>query len=568
MRLVIPLLIALAACKPVPPAPAFEGPVTLHIATLNDFHGAIYEMPVKGDPTRALGGLPWVSAALTTLRAEHPDLILLDAGDSFQGSWPVNNTQGMGAVEAFNLLGVDVTTVGNHDFDYGGVPEIHPTRGALFRAVSAAKYPYVNANISMAATGERWAEGGIRPWTMVERDGVKLAVIGVITQDTPQTTHSANVADLRFDDPAQAVARLIPEIQAAGAHAIAVLAHLEGECEPEPSFAEPSACERVNGEFGRFLENLPAAVDLVVAGHAHTLFANRVGDAWVMEARAKGQMIGRIDLVVTPSGVDLDASRALAPWVLSHDPVEPGCAGGAFPMDARDVGGKTLSPDPAAVALVAALDARAGTLCEPVGCSSAPLSRARVGENAVGNIFSDAMLAKYPEADLAVANSGGLRADLPGGQLLKEHLHGVMPFDNALVLVSMSGAQVEMLLQIGSSGAHGQMNVAGGSYRFNPAATGGRDLNGDGTVADWESDHLCDVKIGEKPLDPAAQYQVVVTDFLLKGGDHLGPAFAGATVLSEGALARDALIDFVRAAPACLAPPAENTRILQADCTP
>ncbi|MBN2801114.1 MAG: bifunctional metallophosphatase/5'-nucleotidase [Deltaproteobacteria bacterium] len=548
-------LVALAACKPSAPAAPAEplaGPVTLHIAALNDFHGSIYEIPVKGDPAHALGGLPWVAAAMSELRAEHPDLILLDAGDSFQGSWPVNNTQGMAQIEAYNYLGVDVTEVGNHDFDYGGVEGGDPVRGALYRAVATANYPFVVSNIQRADTGERWEEGGIRPWVMVERGGVKLAVTGVITQDTPQTTHASHVADLRFASPAESVRALIPEMKAAGAHAIAVLAHLEGECQPPPGFAEPSTDCAVDGELGAFLAALPPEVDLVLGGHAHTLIANRIGGALVVESRAKGQMIGRVDLVVGPEGVDREASAILPFWVLSHDAVEPGCTGGDFPLDARDLGGRTVAPDPTAVAMVKAMEDQAGTLCEQVGCSTQALGRARVGESAVGDLFSDALLAVYPQADLAVANAGGLRADLPAGPLLKEHLHAVMPFDNEVMLVEMTGAQVELLLQIGSSGSHGQMNLANGSYVFDPTAVGGRDLDGDGAVAEWETDRLCEARVGGAALDPDRRYKVVVTDFLFKGGDHLGPAFEGATVLDEGMLAREALMKYVAGQEWCL----------------
>ena len=139
--LLVPL--ALSGCKksgPVAPDPS--APRVLHIVAMNDFHGGLYEKPKYKSPDRALGGLPWLASAVDALREEHPDLLLLDGGDVFQGSWPVNATKGRGAVEAFNLLGVDAAAVGNHEFDYGGLEGEHPLRGALERGHEGLRGPH------------------------------------------------------------------------------------------------------------------------------------------------------------------------------------------------------------------------------------------------------------------------------------------------------------------------------------------------------------------------------------------------------------------------------------------
>src|SRR5262245_36945645 len=124
------LLPVLLAChpRPEPPPPA---PVVLPIGAINDFHGALYEAPVRGDDAHRYGGLPWLVAAVRKAEADHPGLLLLDGGDAFQGSWPVNATRGTGAIQAFDLLGVDASAVGNHEFDYGGADGGDPLRGAL-----------------------------------------------------------------------------------------------------------------------------------------------------------------------------------------------------------------------------------------------------------------------------------------------------------------------------------------------------------------------------------------------------------------------------------------------------
>ena len=182
------------------PKPAAE-PVVLPIAALNDWHGALYEQPV--DEGVVAGGLPWLVGTMESLRAEHPNLVVLDGGDVFQGDWPINASKGLGAVQAFSLIGVDAAAVGNHEFDYGGT-DTHPLRGALMDAAARAPFAWLAANIN-EADGTPWAPEGITATTIIERNGVKLGVIGLSTMETPQTTLPANVADLQFTDPVAAV---------------------------------------------------------------------------------------------------------------------------------------------------------------------------------------------------------------------------------------------------------------------------------------------------------------------------------------------------------------------------
>jgi 2',3'-cyclic-nucleotide 2'-phosphodiesterase (5'-nucleotidase family) len=260
-----------------------------------------------------------------------------------------------------------------------------------------------------------------------------------------------------------------------------------------------------------------------------------------------------LDLVIGRDGVDPDASRLHQPWALTHAPVDPGCREGEYDLAARDVGGREVTPSEPALELVRRLEAEAGSLCTEVGCAAVPLERSRTEESAVGNFATDAMAWALPEADIAIQNSGGLRANLPQGVLRREHLQAVMPFDNRILLVEMTGEQVELMFQIGSSGAHGILQVSGARYHFDPEETGGVDMDADGEIATWEQDRLCSVTVGDDPLDPEATYRVAITDFLVGGGDHLGPAFEGITEVTEGPLLREVLFDYPATLEHCLA---------------
>jgi len=540
--------------KASPRSAASDEPVTLTLLATNDFHGALYETPIPGDKEsgQAIGGLPWLVAAVEHHRAEDPDLILLDGGDEFQGSWPVNATKGRGSVEALTLLGVDASAVGNHEFDYGGTEGGHPLRGALEKAAADAPYPLLTANV-FTDEGDRYAPEGIAPWTMIERKGVKVAVVGLSTTDTPQTTVPAHVDGLQFRDVVASVEGILPEVTAAEPDVTVLVGHLTGKCEPPAYLAAPGPDCVPDGEIGRLLEELPAGTfDVMVLGHAHTMLQQRIDDTFLIESRAKGHVLSRLDLVVGPDGVDLDASVLHEPWALTHAPADPGCGGGPYPSEPLEVGGTTLTPSAEAVALIGGLEDEVGSLCTELGCVDHPMSKGRTAETELGNWMSDALLAAFPEADLAIQNSSGIRADLPAGTLRREQLQNVMPFDNRTFLVEMTGEQVRTLFRIGSSGGHGLLQLAGGTYHYDPDATGGSDLDGDGATADWETDRLCAVTVDGAPLDDAATYQVVTSDFLFGGGDHLGPAFADADKLAEGPLLREQLYAYAEATEGCV----------------
>jgi 5'-nucleotidase len=557
------LLAQLLACNPPSPAGQPSPEVTLHIAALNDWHGALYELPVKEDDSLARGGLPWLAGAINTLRAKHPDLLIFDGGDIFQGSWPINASQGVGGVKSYNLLGVDAAAIGNHEFDYGPLKsgEGHPLRGAIERAAPMATYHWLAANIDeLQEDGSRspWSPEGIKPTALIERSGVTIGVIGLSSADTPETTLRKHVEDLRFRDPVETVRQLAPELRQQGAQVIAAIGHLTGSCEGHKrgesshDHDEVSDCHPT-GEIGRLLTELPkGTIDVIVAGHAHTIFAQRVDDTFILENNCRGQMIGLMDLVVGPDGVNADASVVHEPWDLVHKKVDPGCEEGDYSLEPQEIGGRLVTPSAEALALVRELEAESGSLCHESGCSTTFQTRSREAEAPVGNFVADAILRTFPDADIAIQNSGGLRADLPKGTLRREHIQTLMPFDNRLLSVKMTGKQLDLLLQLGSSGAHGIMQIAGGSYHFDASQTEGTDLNGDGEVETWERRRLCSVTVGGAPLDPERVYEVATTDFLYGGGDHLGIAFKDIPIHQEKGLLREVIIAHLEEQTECL----------------
>jgi 5'-nucleotidase len=524
------------ACHRPPSVTPPQQDVVLPILAINDFHGGLYEAAVKGDPDRRYGGLGWLAAAVDEARAADPHLLLLDGGDAFQGSWPVNATHGRAAVQALELLGVDAAAIGNHEFDYGGGASL---RGALEAAAAQADYPYLSANIRHA-DGSPWQPPNIQPWTVLERAGLRVGVVGLTTATTPTVTNPKNVADLTFMDPVDTVRELLPELHAADLDVTVLVGHLTGGCEPTSYVRNDDPCTP-DGEIGRLLTELPEGTfDVMVLGHEHTVLHHRVGSTFLLESRTGGHLLGRVDLVVGPDGVDVEGSRIAPPRPIAHPPAEPGCDGGQRPTE-LPVGlppwAPVLRESAGAAALISSLEDEVGSLCQPVGCATRSLFRRHDGESELGDWLADGLRAAFPDVDFAVQNSGGIRADLPAGTIRRETLQRISPFDNRALLVAMTGAQVELMLQLGTRGAHGALQVSGAAYAFDP----GRADN-----------QLCAATVGGRPVDPERTYRVVVSDFLANGGDGLGPAFVGAEVLDEGPLTREVFYSHAARGPGCV----------------
>ena len=552
-------------CSPAPP----KEPVPLTVLAINDFHGALREQLDRDDPELAHGGLPWLAGTLDAIRAETPHTLLFDGGDVFQGDWSVNATRGRGAVEAFNLLNVDAGAVGNHEFDYGGgQADEHPLRGALETAAKQAQWHWLSANVEeIPANGSPvpWAPEGIKATAMIDKHGVRVGVIGLTTTDTPQTTLARNVADLRFNDPVETVRTHAARLRSDGASVIAVVGHLTGKC---PKGTAPTTPCTPDGEIGRLLTELPAGtIDIIASGHSHTTMAFQHEQTTVLQNSARGRRIGRVDLMVGSNGPVAELTQIHPPLAISHPRSDPGCEN--KPRDDRPatIGPYTVTPSKPAIALIERLQAEAGSLCTPAGCTHRVLGRSRNAQSEVGDVVVDAMWSAFPKADLAMTNSGGLRADLPAGPLRREHLQAVMPFDNRILLIEMTGEKIIQLFEIGTSGAHGIMQVAGAHLHVDPTRTAATDINGDGQTEEWERQRLCSMQIGNVDVDPTKRYRIVTSDFLFSGGDHLGPAFANATVLQEGPLIREHLMSWFTTHEGCVDAPSDRpVRISQGPC--
>lgn len=485
----------------------------LHFVVLhtNDVHGQVLTRKGtwidKQNPPQ-VGGLARVAAYVNAVREETrasgAELVVVDAGDWYQGTPEGLVEGGLGFVRALALVGYDAMCIGNHEFDHG-IPN-------LLKLLREGGVPAVCANLHPKGSGERveW----VPAQRIVERGGVRIALVGLLTPITPEITH-ADALTLDFVEPATALARVEREV-AGRADWILPVTHLG-----------------VDGD--RALARAFPKLPLIVGGHSHTLLreGKREGETLIVQAGTKASVVGRVDLVVHVPASD-DPQRALA---------------------FRDVRAQLvdLATEPEARLRSAELDAccaklaehTAAKMNEVVGHLSGPAGRSKdpLVSGAVGNLLAD-VARERAHADVGLMNRGGIRIDLEAGPITRRAIFEIMPFDNTLVTVSLKGAQLAEVVRRAVEGtAHSGLEVSGLRVRVDVDTTGKRTLAG--------------LLVQGTPLDPERVYRVALNSFMADGGD----AYLDAGMILErkesGALLREILEDAF-AEKAELSAPAEN----------
>src|SRR5687767_5699963 len=276
--------------------------ITLSIVGTNDLHGGIVQ---RGDR----GGLSLLGGYVANVRAARARdggaVVLLDAGDMFQGTLESNLNEGASVIDAYNTLRYTAAAVGNHDFDFGPVgPPATPQasdddpRGALKARAAQASFPFLAANLIDEATGQPVNWPNIRPSTMITAAGLRVGVIGVMTARALSGTIAANIGGLRVAPLAETIAAEAMRLRADGASVVIVTSHAGGRCTAFTSPTDLSSCEPAE-EIMQVAAALPRGlVDAIVAGHAHSGMAHEVAGIAIIEAYMGGRAFGRIDIVV------------------------------------------------------------------------------------------------------------------------------------------------------------------------------------------------------------------------------------------------------------------------------
>lgn len=475
---------------PAQAEPQSQRTVDVQILGLNETHGQL--TPLRRDG-RLAGGAATLAAYLKQEEAENPRTLILDSGDFMQGPAISSYFEGASTVDVFNQVGVDATAVGNHEFDWG--------QEAFAERVKQAQFPFLAANIIDERTGQ--APEGIQPYTVEELQGVKVGVIGVANPDTKNVTLPAATEGLTFLDlakSAEAVNAAVEELRAQNVETIVVTAHQGLETATSGSLADLVA--RLSGE-----------VDLVLAGHIPMEFNTVINGIPVVQPY--GNTRGYADVTLT---VDR-ATKDVVDTAVELDPTW---------VDA-------IQPDPEVQAIVEGYQAQLGEeLGKTMGEATTSILRgaSRGVESEMGNFVTDSMRSYIDGVDFAFTNAGGLRSDIDAGPITLEEIYAVLPFNNTLVTMQLTGAQVRQVLEEGANSQYGTVQVSGLKWSYDAGAPFGARVTSvtlpDGT-----------------PLDPAASYRVGTNNFMATGGDRFTTFTQGTNTIDTGINLVDTVVHYL-----------------------
>lgn len=506
LRFALALVLGLALAIGVTTAAADrpEAPVTLQILSVSDWHAQL-------DPISGVGGAAVLSSYFTADRTANPNTITLTSGDAFGASPPLSGRfDEEPAVRAMNLMGFDADTFGNHNFDRGVAH--------LQRMIDLAEFPYVSANLKNVDD----ELNGVSPFTIIERGGVKIGVIGITNPEAPTLVFPGSFGTIVPTDPIPAANKAKAAAKRAGAQVLVAITHLgvSGFVDGQPV-----------GPLIDFANNI-GGFDVILGDHTDIQYTGVHNNALVVENRSKG-----LTYALTTLSIDARNGHVLDEGVQFVTPTE-----------------SAVTPDPAIVAMLAPYRAALAAQFDGViGVATGVFPRGgnieRLREVAIGNLITDAMRLRYG-TQVALTNGGGIRAPLPSSYLPANHAlrrttpgyaagppydlvigdaFTVLPFGNAVLTRTVSGAQLLAALELSVSSI--------------PAANG-RFLQISGFDLVYDSRNPAGYRVVSATLDggaaivPGGTYTVAMPDFMNAGGD-------GYTMFVDGqsAATRDLLAD-------------------------
>jgi len=541
------------AAEFAPPARIARGPVEIQILAFNDFHGnlqtpdAVEIADPDGTKHKVLtGGAAHLAAALAGLRAGRAYTMTVSAGDTI-GASPLISAYYLDepTIDAMNLLGLELNSIGNHEFDRGADELKRMQAGGCLkftRRLPCAVEPFGGAHFRYLAANVVQADGStIFPATAIKRfdtpaGPITIGFIGETLKGTEHLVTPSGVRGLTFKDEVETANALVPQLKAQGADTIVLLIHQGGKT---PTFTAGNSCDGLYGEILPILPKLDPAITTVVSGHTH----------WAYICRGTPQIgAGRLLTSAGKYGYFVTDLR------LEFDPATHRLVG----QDARNitVGNGERGVDMAEKALVDRYAAAVATIgSRVIGRLTAPAPHALDdSESPAADLIADSMLAatRGPDqggAQLALVNATGVRVDLPGGDVRYEQAFAMMPFGNNLVVMTLTGAQLEGALEQQYSQA-----IRAGLTR--PSALAPSDgFTYAIDMAKPAGSRVTDVRLNGKPIDPAASYRVAVNNYLASGGDSLSAFTAGTELTDRGIIDLDALVEWI--APG-RTPPAPN----------
>ena len=526
----------------------------LQLLAINDFHGNLEPATGSGGNINGIpaGGAAYLATYLKDLRAaakaKGQDSVTVAPGDLI-GASPLLSAafHDEPTIEALNGMGLEVASVGNHEFDEGWHELLRMQTGGCLpdgdgqnnqnscpdaeHPFTGAKFKYLSANVFFTNTQKTL----FAPYTIKTfKDGQKVGFIGMTLENTPNIVTKSGVDGLTFKDEVETANALVPVLKKQGVKSIVVLLH-EGGFPADPKAY--NSCPGISGPIVDINAGLDPEIDAIISGHTHQAYNCSLPDKagkprLVTSASSFGRLVTDVRLSIDNATGDVDRVNTLANnQIVTQDVVQD--------RKTADLIAKYKK-------LVAPIE---GKVIGHITTPSVVRTNDDSLESPLGNLIADAQLAdpsvvsggKTPVA--AFMNPGGIRADLASnnGEVTFGQAFTVQPFNNFLVSMDMTGTQIKALLEQQFSGLNGPeapkykvLQVAGITYTWNPAAAAGSKI-----VAG-------SIKIGGQPLVDGTSYRIVTNNFLSDGGDGF-PAFTTATNKVFGGLDIDAFASYLTA---------------------
>lgn len=435
-----------------------KSPIHITLLQLND----VYQIsPVdKG----ARGGLARVATLVKQTEAKNPNTFLVLGGDTLSPSIASNLFQGKQMIEVWNQLGLDVATLGNHEFDFGN--------DVLLARMQESQFPWLAANVLDSATSKPF--GTLLPYVIKDVQGIKLGFMGLLTADTAHASHPG--PSVVFRDPITTACETVTRMRQEGAELIVAVTHLSMEQDKELARSMP-----------------PGRIALILGGHEHTLLQSMAQGTPIFKMGSDARNLGRFDVYIDPDTRQVQSMD----WEV-------------IPVTAQ------IAEDPAVAATAKKYEDQVNAaLGQTIGETQVELdARQQTNRNMetnLGNFIADAYRSRMA-ADAAILNGGSVRSNTTygPGKLTRRDVQSILPFGNPVVKVEVNGRQIKDALEngvsrLGEEEAGRFPQVSGLQFEYdgrNPAGS-----------------RVTKVLVNGQPLNEFKVYTLASSAYLIQGGD-------------------------------------------------
>ena len=478
----------------------------LTILHTNNFYSQIGPLKQQNDNKEVeVGGLDRIATKVKEIRKKSPNVLLLDAGDTTKGTLftRVHGSKPIGRL--MSELNYDAVVVGDDDF-YNG-PE------GLTEYIHSTKHPFLGANL--LSEKHKDLDDSVLPYIIKDVDGIKIGIMGLITTDAILYAKSGN--DVKITDPIEAARQTVKELR------------------PKCDFI--IALTHLGIKEDRRLASTVPGINIIVGGHSETKLAvpimvqNPEGfKTIIVQAKSLGRFLGKLDISVS-NGKTLMSEYTL------------------IPID------ESIKPDPVFNKEINQLYKELNeevnkTIGETRVDMDSMINHLRTRETNVGDLFTDSTREAFPEVDIVLQNSGGIREDeiVPAGKLTLADVWHWHPFQNKIVLLTLNGKQIKEVLERGAcnlpTGMGNFLQVSGLTYTIDLTGTP-QELTEDNSAIKITGNRIIDVKIHGKPLDETKEYRVAIPDFLAPGGDGFITFKQGKDIVYTDTYLTDVIINYI-----------------------